>query len=58
MKQPKSYVVTEKLALRILEGCYECATDDSAESDQLWKAVKAAFPKLWEAYRRTERKAA
>jgi hypothetical protein len=51
-KEPKSYVVTEKQALRIFEGCFNCATDNTPKHDDLWKAVKHAFPGLWEKYRR------
>ena len=47
--QPKTYVVTEELALRIFKGCFDCATDTSPESYQLWNAAKEAFPGLWEA---------
>jgi hypothetical protein len=47
-KQPKTYVVTETQALQIFKGCFDCATDTSSESYQLWNAAKAAFPGLWE----------
>jgi hypothetical protein len=58
MKRPKTYVVTEKQAMKIFEGCYNCATDDTPKHDQLWNAVKAAFPGLWEEHRQAARKAA
>ncbi len=45
---PKSYVVTEKQALRIFKGLCNCAGDARPESYQLWGAAKAAFPGLWE----------
>lgn len=54
-KQPKTYVVTEEMALRIFQGCFDCATDTSPESYQLWNATKAAFPGLWEAQHRQSR---
>ncbi len=47
-RQPKTYVVSEKQALRIFKGCFDSATDTSPESYQLWNAAKAAFPGLWE----------